>query len=209
VSDTGCGISPEILPHIFEPFFTTKEPGKGTGLGLATVYSIVRQHDGFLQVTSDPGRGATFEIFLPARAPARNRPASGPASAPPRGRAETILLVEDEPAVRALTRQTLERHGYRVLEASHGREALRLWEEHRAAVDLLLTDLVMPEGLGGLELARRLRASKPGLKVVYTSGYSAESGGLESEPRPDEGAFIQKPCPPERLLEIVRLSLDG
>jgi PAS domain S-box-containing protein len=209
VSDTGCGISPEILPHIFEPFFTTKEPGKGTGLGLATVYSIVRQHDGFLQVTSEPGRGTTFEICLPARSPAGNRPASGPASAPPRGRAETILLVEDEPAVRALTRQTLERHGYRVLEASHGREALRLWEEHRAAVDLLLTDLVMPEGLGGLELARRLRASKPGLKVVYTSGYSAESGGLESEPRPDEGAFIQKPCPPERLLEIVRLSLDG
>jgi two-component system cell cycle sensor histidine kinase/response regulator CckA len=209
VSDTGCGISPEILPHIFEPFFTTKEPGKGTGLGLATVYSIVRQHDGFLQVTSEPGRGTTFEICLPARSPAGNRPASGPAPEPPRGRAETILLVEDEPAVRALTRQTLERHGYRVLEASHGREALRLWEEHRAAVDLLLTDLVMPEGLGGLELARRLRASKPGLKVVYTSGYSAESGGLESEPRPDEGAFIQKPCPPERLLEIVRLSLDG
>jgi PAS domain S-box-containing protein len=209
VRDTGCGISPEILPHIFEPFFTTKEPGKGTGLGLATVYSIVRQHDGFLQVASEPGRGATFEVCLPARARAGNHAAPGPASAPPRGRAETILLVEDEPAVRALMRQTLERHDYRVLEATHGREALRLWEEHRAAVDLLLTDVVMPEGLGGRELAQRLRASKPGLKVVFISGYSAESGGLGPGLRPGEGAFIQKPCPPERLLEIVRHSLDG
>ena len=209
VSDTGCGIPPENLPHIFEPFFTTKEPGKGTGLGLATVYSIVQQHHGFVQVASEPGRGTTFEIFLPARVSAGSGPASGPAPAPPRGRAETILLVEDEPAVRALTRQTLERHGYRVLEAAHGREALRLWEQHRTAVDLLLTDLVMPEGLGGLELAQRLRASKPGLKVVFISGYAAEAGGLASEPQPGEGLLIQKPCAPERLLEIVRHCLDG
>ncbi len=209
VRDTGCGIAPDILPHIFEPFFTTKEPGKGTGLGLATVFSIVRQHDGFLQVASEPGRGTTFEIYLPARIPAASPPEPGTASAPPPGRAETILLVEDEPAVRALMRQTLERYGYRVLEATHGREALQHWEQHRAAVDLLLTDLVLPEGLGGLELARCLRASKPGLKVVYVSGYPAGSGGLESEPQPGEGRFIQKPCPPERLLEVVRQCLDG
>ena len=208
VSDTGCGIPPEILPRIFEPFFTTKEPGKGTGLGLATVFGIVKQHGGCLQVASEPGRGTTFEVFLPALAePA----AAGSTAAPrpaPRGGAETLLLVEDDPEVRTLTRATLERHGYRVLEAPDGLATLGLWRQHRDAVALLLTDLVMPGGLNGRDLAQRLRLDRPQLKVIYTSGYSAELAGRKWHPGPGE-AFLQKPCPVELLLETVRRCLDA
>ena len=208
VSDTGCGIPPEILPRIFEPFFTTKEPGKGTGLGLATVFGIVKQHGGCLQVASEPGRGTTFEVFLPAlaeTAAAASATASRPA---PRGGTETLLLVEDDSEVRALTRATLERHGYRVLEAPDGLAAIELWRQHCEAVALLLTDLVMPGGLNGRDLARRLRADRPQLKVIYTSGYSAELAGRELNPGPGE-AFLQKPSAPELLLETVRRCLDA
>jgi len=208
VSDTGCGIPPEILPRIFEPFFTTKEPGKGTGLGLATVFGIVKQHGGCIQVASEPGRGTTFEVYLPAlakTAAAASATASRPA---PRGGTETLLLVEDDPEVRSLTRATLERHGYRVLEAPDGLATLGLWRQHRDAVALLLTDLVMPGGLSGRDLARRLRLDRPQLKVIYTSGYSAELAGREWHPGPGE-AFLQKPCPVELLLETVRQCLDA
>jgi len=208
VSDTGCGIPPEILPRIFEPFFSTKEPGKGTGLGLATVFGIVKQHGGCIQVASEPGRGTTFEVYLPAlaeTAAAASATASRPA---PRGGTETILLVEDDPEVRSLTRATLERHGYRVLEAPDGLTTLGLWRQHRDAVALLLTDLVMPGGLSGRDLARRLRLDRPQLKVIYTSGYSAELAGREWHPGPGE-AFLQKPCPVELLLETVRQCLDA
>lgn len=209
VSDTGCGIPPEILPHIYEPFFTTKEPGKGTGLGLATVFGIVKQHNGCIQITSEPGRGTTFEIYLPALPETAVAETMKVETSPsPRGGTETILLVEDDPAVRVLTRTTLQRHGYRVLEAADGITALELWQTHRDAVALLLTDMVMPGGLNGRELARQLRADRPELKVIFTSGYSPElAEGMFSH---QEGeAFLQKPCEATHLLETVRRCLDA
>jgi len=208
VSDTGCGIPPEILPRIFEPFFTTKEPGKGTGLGLATVFGIVKQHGGCIQVASEPGRGTTFEVYLPALAETTTAASEAESRPGPRGGTETILLVEDDADVRLVTRLTLERHGYRVLEAPDGLAALELWRQHRDAVALLLTDLVMPGELDGRELAQRLRADRPQLKVIYTSGYSPELAGRELHSRAGE-AFLQKPCPAERLLETVRECLDA
>jgi len=208
INDTGCGIPPEILPRIFEPFFTTKEPGKGTGLGLATVYGIVKQHKGWLKVYSEPGRGTNFQIFLPASAGTSADPAQPAARPKPRGGTETILLVEDEPAVRSLTRTILERRGYQVLEAANGVEGFSVWQEHRGAVSLLLTDLVMPAGVSGQKLARQIQAEKPGLKVIFTSGYSPEIAGRELELRSGEN-FLQKPCSPDQLLETVRRCLDG
>jgi PAS domain S-box-containing protein len=208
VSDTGEGIPPEVLPRIFEPFFTTKEIGKGTGLGLATVFGIVKQHQGWIKVDTGLGKGTTFRIFLPVcpaetmeTVPAAARPAS------PNG-TETILLVEDESPVRGVLCEVLERHGYRVLAAADGGEALKLWSEQGAAVALLLTDLVMPGAMGGQELARRLLAEQPRLKVIYTSGYSVETAGRELHLRPGE-RFIQKPYNPEALLQTIRESLDG
>jgi PAS domain S-box-containing protein len=208
VSDTGHGIPPEILPRIFEPFFTTKAPGRGTGLGLATVYGIVKQHRGWINVQSAPGQGTRFEIFLPALerlSPSPERPARR--ASPSKGR-ETILLVEDDPAVRQLTRLTLERHGYRVLEASESARALQLWSRHAADIALVLTDVVMPGELSGVQLARRLQAERPGLKVVFMSGYSAEWAGREAELQATE-KFLPKPCPPEQLLETLRACLDA
>jgi len=208
VSDTGCGIPPEILPRIFEPFFTTKEPGKGTGLGLATVFGIVKQHGGCIQVASEPGRGTTFEVYLPALAETAAAASEAESRPAPRGGTETILLVEDDADVRLVTCITLERHGYRVLEAPDGLAALELWRQHRDAVALLLTDLVMPGELDGRELAQRLRADRPQLKVIYTSGYSPELAGRQLHSQSGE-AFLQKPCPAERLLETVRECLDA
>ena len=208
VSDTGGGIPPEILPRIFEPFFTTKEAGKGTGLGLATVFGIVKQHQGWIKLDNSPGQGVTFHIFLPASTAATADPAQAEAQPKPRGGAETILLVEDELAVRKPTRRILERHGYKVLEAVDGLEALKLWEEHRSTVALLLTDLVMPGGLGGHELGRRLEAERPGLKVVFASGYSADIAGRDLQLQPGE-AFIQKPFATDHLLETIRRCLDA
>ncbi len=208
VRDTGEGIPAEHLPRIFEPFFTTKEPGKGTGLGLATVFGIVRQHGGAIWVESDPGEGATFEVLF--------RPTTTEAAAPeapadrskPRGGSETILVVEDEPSVRTLTRMVLERAGYTVLEAEDGHAALRVWAEERERVDLMLTDMVMPGGLGGRELAARLLAERPDLAVVFTSGYSADIAGKELSL--EEGRnFIQKPSGPLVLLETVRRCLES
>jgi len=209
VSDSGTGIPPQVLPHIFEPFFTTKESGKGTGLGLATVFGIVKQHQGCIEVATNPTCGARFDILLPlSEAPSAQ---AGCAAQSPKsiGGTETILLVEDEHAVRRLTRRTLERHGYRTLEACNGEEAIAIWQEHRGEVALLLTDLVMPGGMTGQELARRLQGDNPRRpKVIFTSGYSAEilKRGLALQPGE---RFIQKPCPPQELLEILRQCLDS
>ena len=208
VGDTGCGISPEILPKIFEPFFTTKEAGKGTGLGLATVFGIVKQHQGWIKVDNRPGHGVTFHIFLPASTETVADSTSTEAKAKPRGGAETILLVEDEESVRKPTRRLLEQYGYQVLEAANGLEALEFWETQCASVSLLLTDLVMPKGVSGRELAQQLVAKRPGLKVIYTSGYSAEVAGRDFHLRPGE-AFLQKPCQIPHLLETIRRSLDS
>ncbi len=208
VSDTGSGIAPDSVPHIFEPFFTTKEAGKGTGLGLATVYGIVRQHRGWVRVASVVGKGTTFEVFLPAlvttaeTADVRQQFESAP------GGTETILLVEDEYSVRQIGRAVLERLGYRVLEALSGVAALQLWAEVAGEVDLLLTDLIMPGGVSGRDLAEQLRAKKPGLKFIYCSGYSADLLGKDFVL--EEGVnFLQKPYEFHHLARTVRACLDA
>ncbi len=209
VTDTGCGIPPESMPRLFEPFFTTKEPGKGTGLGLATVFGIVKQHSGWIEVRSEPGQGTAFRIFIPACVPpAVVLPEAIPARKKPCGGKETILLAEDDSAVRISTRITLERQGYRVLEAANAAEAIRLWPLHRDEVSLLLTDLVMPGGTSGQQLAQRLREENAELKVIFTSGYSADIAGRELR-SPGDWNFVQKPFLPEDLLKAVRGCLDG
>jgi two-component system, cell cycle sensor histidine kinase and response regulator CckA len=187
VSDTGRGIAPDILPRIFEPFFTTKDIGKGTGLGLATAYGIVRQHHGWIKAASAPGQGATFEVYLPASSecPAEPLVHAEPA---PTGNGETILLVEDESALRKVAARILSRGGYKVIEAESGVRALRIWQQNHAIIDLLLTDIVMPEGVNGWDLAGQLVAARPDLKVLCTSGYvpdTAESTpGIRLLPKP-------------------------
>jgi PAS domain S-box-containing protein len=205
VTDTGCGIAPEILPHLFEPFFTTKQPGKGTGLGLATVFGIVKQHKGGVSVDSTPGKGTTFDVLLPESQ--ANAEPQGEVHLAPRGGSETILVVEDEPIIRMLIRAILERSGYRVLEAASGVEALKVWERHRDVVQLLFTDIVMPDGINGRALAARLRGEKPGLPVVFTSGYSAEIAGRDLALEKGQ-TFLQKPASPANLLEAVRRTID-
>ncbi len=208
VSDTGCGIPPEIRARIFEPFFTTKEAGKGTGLGLATVYGIVKQHLGWIRVETEVGKGTNFQIFLPDNsASAGGAPPSTHAKPKPRGGSETILVVEDEDSLRKLVGLVLERNGYHILEAADGVAAQSIWAEKHRSIDLLLTDLVMPGGVDGQELAASLRSKKPGLKVLFTSGYSAAIAGRELKLEPGQ-RFLQKPCPPEQLLETVRDCLD-
>jgi len=195
------------LARIFEPFFTTKEVGKGTGLGLATVYGIVKQHQGWIEVTSKPGVGTTFKVYFPAsdKAVEASPEKVGPEKSI-RGGSETILVVEDEPVLRELARMILKDYKYDVLEASTGHEALQVWEKHKGRIDLLLTDMVMPEGMTGRELAETLRRQKPELKVIYTSGYSSDVMGQEHAPR--DIKFLQKPYPPLELAQAVRESLD-
>ncbi|MGC3958965.1 MAG: PAS domain-containing protein [Verrucomicrobiota bacterium] len=211
ITDTGCGIPTEILPRIFEPFFTTKEAGKGTGLGLATVYGIVQQHHGWVEVQSKPGQGTTFLIGLPAAKNAARRrtsPALHSADTRLARGSETILLVEDEAAVRRLVRSVFERNGYRVLEADSGKTALTLWREHHQKINLLLTDLVMPDGITGLMLAEQLRRERPELKVIFSSGYSPEFGE-QNFSLPPGSCYLQKPFNPAVLLQTVRDWLDG
>ncbi|MDB6021233.1 MAG: multi-sensor hybrid histidine kinase, partial [Pedosphaera sp.] len=207
VRDTGTGILPEVLPHIFEPFFTTKDVGKGTGLGLATVYGIVQQHGGWIQTTSKLNQETVFQIFLPAVAGKAAENAQTP-EPKVRGGKETILIVEDEPPLRILVRSVLERYGYRVVEAVSGVAALPVWEEHKGEIQLLLTDMVMPHGLSGRELATKLLAEKPGLKVIYSSGYSLAVVGKDMVMQ--EGLnFLQKPYSPRKLAQAIRDCLDG
>jgi two-component system, cell cycle sensor histidine kinase and response regulator CckA len=209
VSDTGTGIAPEHLPRMFEPFFTTKEVGKGTGLGLATVYGIVKQHQGWIEVSSRFGEGATFKIFLPAIPAPVEKPAEAQVEARLRGGTETILLVEDEEAVRRITRRVLERYGYTVCEACTAREAREIWRSRREEVALLLTDIIMPEGITGQDLAEELRKDRPGLKVVFMSGYSAEVVGKDTTFfHRTRSHFLPKPCSPAKLLQTVRQCLD-
>ena len=209
VSDTGGGIAPEHLPHIFEPFFTTKDVGKGTGLGLATVFGIVAQHHGWIEVESTVNRGTTFHIYVPqaARQTAPALPA-GAAQEAAGGGSETILFVEDDTAIRQLLTTLLTRCGYTVCDAGSGAEALERWRRHGTDVDLLITDMIMPHGISGRELAQRLRGEKPGLKVVFCSGYTADHFSGDSPLRPEEH-FLQKPFEPQTFLHLVRRVLDG
>jgi PAS domain S-box-containing protein len=208
VSDTGSGIAPEHLPHIFEPFFTTKEVGKGTGLGLATVFGIVEQHNGWIDVESHINEGTTFHIYLPRLAKGMAALAEPQPVIPVERGTETILLVEDEIAVRELMRTMLEHHGYHVYEADSGVEALQIWKEHQAAIDLLITDMVMPGGINGRELSERLQSEKPGLKIIQCSGYSRDTTGKNSQPL-NNVFFIEKPFDPRKFLQRVRNNLDG
>jgi two-component system, cell cycle sensor histidine kinase and response regulator CckA len=208
VGDTGSGIAPEHLPHIFEPFYTTKDIGKGTGLGLATVYGIVHQHHGWITVDSEPKRGTVFQIFLPATTQAPDAVADVTYTLPNRVGRETILLVEDEPALRNLVKNILERSGYHVLEAESAYAALEIWTDQHANIDLLLTDMVMPDGMNGKELGQRLKFEKPQLRIIYSSGYSPDvvgEGFLENEGQ----HFLQKPYHPRKLVDMVRLALDS
>ncbi|MFW5853902.1 MAG: response regulator, partial [Thermodesulfobacteriota bacterium] len=207
VSDDGCGMDQATLDNIFEPFFTTKGVGEGTGLGLSTVYGLVKQNQGFLNVYSEPGKGATFKIYLPPHAKAKDEePAKAPESTEtPVGRGETVLVVEDETPILHLVQRVLERLEYHVLAAATPAMALALAEEHAGAIDLLITDVVMPE-MNGRKLAETLQAYYPDLKVLFMSGYTANviahRGVLE------EGVhFIQKPVSNRDLAVKVREAL--
>ena len=202
VSDTGCGMDKETQARIFEPFFTTKEQGKGTGLGLATVYGIVKQSDGYIWVYSEPGQGTTFKIYLPCVEGSVDR--LTPASAPDailRG-TETILLVEDEEMVRALAQAILERYGYTVLVARNVQDALRFAQEGPTAIHLLLTDTIMP-GMNGPELAERVLSIRRDAKVLYMSGYTDKALTYTAAREPGT-AFLQKPFTPQTLAHKVR-----
>ena len=208
VTDTGTGIAQENLPRIFEPFFTTKEVGKGTGLGLATVYGIVKQHQGWIELDSHLGRGTTFRIFIP-RVNVEKGPAEKPTTAiTVRGGNESILLVEDEKPVRELVARVLERYGYKIFQAETGSEALEIWNQNKRDVKLVLTDLVMPNNMNGRELAEKMWAESPGLKVIFTSGYSADIVGKDFKLEPELN-FLQKPYQPQALALTVRRCLDG
>jgi PAS domain S-box-containing protein len=207
VSDTGCGISAEHLPRIFEPFFTTKDVGKGTGLGLATVFGIVQQHQGWIHVSSETGHGTMFRIYLPRLTGMSGQKAKQPGPSAARGGDETILLVEDDEALRASMRKILSRLGYCVLEAVNGDEALKIQEQYRDGIHLLLTDMMMPGGMTGKDLGERLLKENPKLKVIYASGYSAvvASGKF---PLKAGVNFLTKPFQAQQLAQTVRQMLD-
>jgi CheY-like chemotaxis protein len=208
VSDSGCGIAPEILPKIFEPFFTTKDVGKGTGLGLATVFGIVQQHQGWINVYSELDHGTTFRIYLPRLAKNAGPKSSQPALTAMRGGSETILLAEDDPAVRASVRKAVSQLGYRVLEAPTGAKALEVWRQNRQEISLLLTDLVMPDGMSGKALAQHLLQENAKLKVIYMSGYSAEVVGKDF-PLKEGDDFLTKPFQASKLAQTIREKLDA
>jgi PAS domain S-box-containing protein len=208
VRDCGCGIPAADQPRIFEPFFTTKDVGKGTGLGLASVHGILEQHRGWIEFESQVGVGTTFHIFLPACQLEAQAAGTHPAVNKVRGGAETILLVEDEPEVRSLARDLLQLYGYQVLEAGSGVEALKVWKDNQLHIDLVLTDVIMPHGMNGVELARKLREERPELKIIFSSGYASPKGAVEEMTARDRHYYLQKPYAPSHLAQMVRDILD-
>jgi signal transduction histidine kinase/CheY-like chemotaxis protein len=208
VDDTGTGMDEGTVARIFEPFFTTKESGKGTGLGLATVYGIVKQHSGWIEVESTIGKGTRFKIFLPAAPNAQLEKASATIPKKVAGGTERILIVEDEPVLRDLSQLILQDFGYKTSSAGSGVDALATWIKSEGGFDLLLTDMIMPEGLSGKELADALLKKKPDLKVLFTSGYNVEDmSGITGLKR--DGVFLQKPYSRVELARAVRASLDA
>jgi len=206
VSDTGCGMDQQTLSHVFEPFFTTKKQGKGTGLGLATVYGIAKQHEGNIWVYSEPGQGTTFKIYLPRVDAPPDEPApQSEETHIPHG-TETILVVEDEEPVRDVTVRVLENASYTVLSAGTPDQALAVFAEHADEIDLLLTDMIMP-GMTGHALGDQLRGQRPSLKILYMSGYTANGIVHRGELNPDT-PFLQKPFSPKGLAHKVRNMLD-
>ncbi|MGZ8474203.1 MAG: response regulator [Candidatus Deferrimicrobiaceae bacterium] len=211
IADTGCGMDAETMSHMFDPFFTTKERGKGTGLGLASVYGIVKQSGAYISARSATGRGTSFEVYFPIAEGSDPAEALKPGPAADSGKTarhgENILLVEDEEMVRELVQEGLRRDGYSVLAAGNALEAISLLERHSRPIDLLLTDLMMP-GMNGMELARRLMSSHPGMKVLLMSGYSEEEIGKFVGKEPGS-AFLQKPVTPSLVSRKVREVLDA
>lgn len=207
VADTGHGMDEGIISRIFDPFFTTKETGKGTGLGLATVYAIAEQYGGAVTVHSAPGQGAEFTVYFPRiDAPAEQYMSGANLQLAPRG-SETVLLVEDDDAVRVLSARILERHGYNVLVARDGAHALDLARRHRSDIHLLITDVVMPNA-GGRRVSDALTAQRPDMKVIFQSGYTA--GEIDRRGELDPAiAFLQKPFTSRTLLQKVREVLDA
>jgi two-component system, NtrC family, sensor kinase len=207
VRDTGCGMDKDIASRIFEPFFTTKDVGKGTGLGLATVYGIAKQHHGWIEVESALGRGSLFQIFFPAIESAAAKPDLQTTTTDvSRGNGETILVVEDEPALRFLVRKIIQRYGYSVIEAKSGREALAIWERQKQQIDLLLTGIVMPEGISGKDLAKTLLSENPDLKIIFTTG--CDRNANEENFSFTEGFnLIRKPYAPRALAEMIHSCL--
>jgi two-component system, cell cycle sensor histidine kinase and response regulator CckA len=207
VADAGCGMDSATMKRIFEPFFTTKDPGKGTGLGLATVHGIVAQHKGWVEVESAVGHGTTFQVYLPASAQTNAEALPTTQTEYIRRGRETILLVEDELQLRQVGAESLRALGYQVHEAANGQEAMTLWQVHGSDVDLLLTDMVMPEGMTGLELTEQLQARKPGLKAIISSGYSEEivNGGV---PGRLGIVYLPKPYATKVLAGVIRDCLD-
>jgi signal transduction histidine kinase/CheY-like chemotaxis protein len=207
IADTGTGMTPEVKAHLFEPFFTTKAPGKGTGLGLATCFGIVKQSGGLIEVESELGQGTTFRIYFPrvegAVAQVRDRNPSALVA----GGTETVLVVEDETVVRDLAAATLREKGYTVVEAGNGEEGLRMARQHNGKIDLVLTDVVMPV-MGGKEMADNLQRTYPKVKILYTSGYSEEVIGHHGLLRPGI-EFVQKPYLAVTLARRVREVLGG
>jgi len=205
ISDTGCGMADDVRTHIFEPFFTTKKKGEGTGLGLSTVYGIVKQSDGHISVSSTVGVGTTFTLYFPKlETSAPKARLSEEEGKKPRGK-ETILVVEDEAMVRELIEHSLNRYNYTVVPASCPEEAIRICTESDIQLDLMLTDVIMPQMNGG-ELAQAVGQVRPGMKVLYMSGYLHSVQGI---PDPSSALFIQKPFTPDSLAQRVREVLDG
>jgi two-component system, cell cycle sensor histidine kinase and response regulator CckA len=207
VADTGCGMDAVTQSRIFEPFFTTKEAGKGTGLGLATVYGIVKQHDGWIEVLSEVGHGSTFKIFIPADMHADSAVKQSEPHLSGNGK-KSILVVEGESAVAELIQQVLEAEGYRLLQASNALVALQVWNDHEGRIDLLLTDVQMLSGMSGVDIAENLRALKPDLKVLYVTGYSPDTVNPNAVVSPN-AMVLPKPFSRTDLVKAVRLSLEG
>jgi two-component system cell cycle sensor histidine kinase/response regulator CckA len=206
-SDTGTGMDTQVLGRIFEPFFTTKPAGKGTGLGLSTVFGIVRQHHGWLDVESKPNQGTTFRIYFPVSHQAPEK-TEAIVDTNLQGGRETVLVAEDEEPLRQMVVHVLRIQGYTVLEAESGRHALEVWERANRPVDLLLTDMVMPGGIMGSELASRLTEKHPALKVIYTSGYSPGMAGKDTSLLAGRN-FLPKPYSLGKLTQFIRECLDA
>jgi CheY-like chemotaxis protein len=206
VEDSGVGIDEHVRPHIFEPFFTTKDPGRGTGLGLATVLGIVEQHGGEVSLESVPGEGSVFTVLLP---PAESVHASEPESRQSEARGPTatatVLVAEDEEIIRTLVARTLREHGYEVIEARYGAEALELWEARRDDIGLLVSDIVMP-GMSGVQLAARIAEERPEMRILLMSGFADPVAG-DQLTVPNGAGFLEKPFTPSELLRHVRDAL--
>ena len=209
VSATGCDTDRITPTRQFEPSFTNTEAGKRTALELATVYGIMKQHEGWIEVSSEPGKGSTFSVFFPATGElAEAKILDTSPGVAVRGGQETILIVEDEPVLRDMAHVILQDCGYNILEAASGREALGVWERHGERIDLVLTDMVMPEGVSGMDLAQRLLSANPKLKIIFASGYSMEDVDTAFV-RKGSAVFLQKPYTHVTLAKAVRECLDA